>query len=271
MCNFPQKLWFSQKLHLPLDNWPMCHQSWPSLAFPSSPAIPCWCLGCVSLSEQFSLLSTVSGAPCALCPSFIVSSRFLHVIGDNLWGHAELHLFALGTDTPCVIAVSCICQAGWVSAWWARQIFIKSQDLPEDVGDLSKYHFSSNLGGFSGAMGSSVYCSTGSPFSSKCFISYLCHAKEDLLVLLGSGPAAWVLMRSGAHHWTSDFCSLHHGSDFRCLPSSLLFSWEAAHRRPQFRGAMWHAPDRWVQPLLPLPQTDTWLQWNQCQPSHHCQ
>lgn len=32
------------------------------------------------------------------------------------------------------------------------------------------------------------------------FISYLCHTKEDLLVLLGSGSAACALMRSGAHH-----------------------------------------------------------------------
>lgn len=103
-------------------------------------------------------------------------------------------------QTPYVSSLSPVCQAGWVSACWTRQIFVKSQDLPEDIGALSEYGFSSNLGSFSGAVGSSIYCSIGSPFSSKCFISYLCQAKEDLLVLLGSGSAACALMRSGAHN-----------------------------------------------------------------------
>lgn len=163
-----------------------------------SPGIPCWCLGCVSSSEQFSLLNTISGAPCALCPSSTIPSMSPHVIGDNLWGLSCTSL--PWGQTPLVSSLSAALASLAGSACWARQIFIKSQDLPEDVGDLSEYHFSSNLGGFSGAVGSSIYCSLGSPFSSKCFISYLCRAKEDLLVLLGSGSAPCALMRSGAHH-----------------------------------------------------------------------
>lgn len=195
MCNFPQKLWFSQKLHLPLDNWPICHQPWPSLAFPSSPGIPCWCLGHVSLSEQFSLLNTVTGAPCALCPSSIAPPGFLMSL-ETICEAAELRLSALGTDTPCVIAVSCICQAGWVSACWARQIF-KRQDLPNDIGDLSEYSSSSNLGIFSEAVGSSVYCSIVSPFSSKCFISYFCKGRPP------APPGLWICCLCSHEVWGS--------------------------------------------------------------------
>lgn len=221
----------------------------------SSPGIPCWCLGCVSLSEQFCLLNRVSGAPCAPCPSSIVPSRFPQVIGDNLRPHWAAPNCTGDRHSVCHCCQLCL--PGWLGVSLLGQANLHQE--PEDTGGLSEYHLLPNLGGFSEAVRSSIYCSIGSPFSSKCFISYLWHAKEDFLVLLGSGSAACALMRSGAHHWTSDLCSrfpsLHHGSDFGCLPSSLLFSWEPAHHRPQFRAAMWHAPDRWVQPLLPLPQT----------------
>lgn len=52
MCNFPQKLRFSQKLHLPLDSWPMCHQPWPSLAFPSSTSHPAFPAGAWDVSPH---------------------------------------------------------------------------------------------------------------------------------------------------------------------------------------------------------------------------
>lgn len=160
---------------------------WHSLLVPGT----CLFVRAVQLVEH-SHWSSLCSLPFLHCPS-----RFPHVIGDNLWGRAELRLSALGTDTPCVIAVSCICQAGWVSACWARQIFIKRQDLPNDIGDLSEYSSSSNLGIFSEAVGSSVYCSIVSPFSSKCFISYFCKGRPP------APPGLWICCLCSQEVWGS--------------------------------------------------------------------
>lgn len=64
---------------------------------------------------------------------------------------------------------SCVRQAGWVSACWARRIFIEGQNLPEDIGDLFEYCFSSNLGDFSRAVGSSIYLLHWIPIQQQVF------------------------------------------------------------------------------------------------------
>lgn len=182
---------FSQKFHLP--NRQLAYVS-PALTKPcfsqlqSSPGIPCWCLGRVSLSDRFNLLNTVEllvlcALPPLSPPGFLMS---LETICEATLSGTYLHW----GQTPHVSSLS---------AAFARQIFIKSQALPEDLGDLFEYCFSSNLGGFLGLWGVAFTCSSGSPFSSKCFISYLCHAREDLLVLLG----LWICCLCSHKVWSS--------------------------------------------------------------------
>lgn len=157
MCNFPHKLWFSQKLHLSVDNWPMCHQPWPSLAFPSSRAplaFPAGAGTCLLVRAvqpvEHSLWSSLCPVPFLHCPLWVSSCHWRQSVRP----HRAAPICSGDRHPMCG---SCICQAGWVSACWAKQIFIKSQSLPEDVGDLFEYCFSSNLGGFSRAVGSSIY------------------------------------------------------------------------------------------------------------------
>lgn len=111
--------------------------------------------------------------------------------------------------------------------------------------------FYSNLKFFSGSMGSSFYGSFVALF--RIFISYLCHAKGNLLVFLGSKSTCsflgCALMRCQGMRFISEplsFCSgfhlLSHGSDLKCLPQSLLSDLGAALLRAWCRGAMRSTP-----------------------------
>lgn len=104
----------------------------------SSHCTPHWGQEHVASSQCRSASQTVSWAPCTLQPSSNVPSTFLHATEDHLGAQTELHLAVLGWNTLCV-TISCVCQTGWLSVGCARQILIKSQDLPKDVGDLSEY------------------------------------------------------------------------------------------------------------------------------------
>jgi len=52
---------------------------------------------------------------------------------------------------------------------------------------LSEYHLSTNLRFFLGLRGAAFIAPLEPHSAADFFISYLCHAKEDHLVLLGSG------------------------------------------------------------------------------------
>lgn len=87
----------------------------------------------IELSMLYSLLPV---------PTCLSQCRWRH-LGDQ----TELHLAMLGEISS--VTTSCVCQTGGVTVGCARQIFINSQDLLEDVGSLSEYSLSSDLRSFS--------------------------------------------------------------------------------------------------------------------------
>lgn len=144
---FPQNSWFAQKLHSTILKifWCFTKPDRPSSEAPA--ALPSGARDAWHDLSAIQLLSHSHWALCALQPSSSAHLPFsvpLKTSGRPNWAtpsHA-------GWNIQCV-TTSCVCQTGGVTVSCARQIFINSQDLLEDVGSLSEYSLSSDLRSFS--------------------------------------------------------------------------------------------------------------------------
>lgn len=174
---FPQKSWFSQKLHSTILKILQCFTKPDRPSSESPAALPAGArdarhdLSAIRLLKrsQLSSLCSIAFFQCPLCLS---QCHWRH-LGDQ----TELHLAVLG-EIQCV-TTSYVCQTGGMTVGCARQIFINSQALLEDVGDLSEYSLSSDLRFFFWSCEEQQLL----PLCTSVqvlffFISYLCHARE---------------------------------------------------------------------------------------------
>lgn len=254
----------------------MCHQPWPSLAFPSSKAALAFPAGAwdVCPYQSSSAGWTQSVELLVLCalppPSPPRLLRSLETIFES-WAAPS----ALGTDTPRVITVSCVCQPGWLS-------LLGQANLHQEPGSAWRCWGSVWIPifikpwGFLWGCGKQHLLLHWIPIQQQVFyfLPLPCKGRPP------GPPGLWICSLCSYEVWGS---SLNLWSlltlpliapwqrfwVFTIIPSVLLRT--SISQTPVQGSNVACSRSLGSASASFASDSDTWLQWNQCQPSHHCQ